>query len=370
MSNNTTSPSNTQVTSNKKGYTNFQLIVHTSDEILNTTFSEPVCVVPGLLPVGLTILGGAPKVGKSFLALQAARAVASGGAMFGESVEQGKVLYIAAEDLPRRLQERMRKQGWTIGANADFVPIGEYKSQIGDLRNGGGRKLAQTIQERNYRLVIIDTLSRAVTGNQNDVEIMTSGLAPLQEMAHKCNSSILVIDHHHKGQSAQDLIADILGSTAKGAMADTIIGLYRDKSSRTATLLTIGREVEEKTIKLQLDRVSCTWRLASDGSLTAEQDELLTAMKKLEKAGVTELATYLNRNKGTVQKQLVTLGEIGKVRQLEDKNWILTPAELCTTQETLATPETQATDATPPDPLPALPPLPVAQSVVWAPSQN
>ena len=49
----------------------------TADEILTAAWPEPVWAIPGLLPVGLTILAGRPKVGKSWLALQIALAVAA-----------------------------------------------------------------------------------------------------------------------------------------------------------------------------------------------------------------------------------------------------------------------------------------------------
>ena len=73
------------------------------------TFTEPKFVVPGYVTEGLVILAGRPKIGKSWLALGLADAVARGGRAFGQlEVEAGDVLYLALEDIPRRLQKRMR----------------------------------------------------------------------------------------------------------------------------------------------------------------------------------------------------------------------------------------------------------------------
>jgi RecA-family ATPase len=59
---------------------------------------------------GLTILAGKGKIGKSWLALGIAIAVASGGYALGSiKVEQGDVLYLALEDNERRLQKRLRQ---------------------------------------------------------------------------------------------------------------------------------------------------------------------------------------------------------------------------------------------------------------------
>jgi replicative DNA helicase len=65
-------------------------------------------VVPGYIAEGLTVLAGRPKLGKSWLALDLAIAVATGGSALGSSrIEQGDVLYLALEDNERRLQKRL-----------------------------------------------------------------------------------------------------------------------------------------------------------------------------------------------------------------------------------------------------------------------
>jgi hypothetical protein len=58
-------------------------------ELLAADFPEPRWAVPGLVPVGLCILAGRPKVGKSWLALQLACAVATDGHFLGEGVNGG-----------------------------------------------------------------------------------------------------------------------------------------------------------------------------------------------------------------------------------------------------------------------------------------
>ncbi len=74
------------------------------DELAEQTFPETLWVVPDLLPEGLTLLAAKPKLGKSWLALGLALAVASGGVALGKvPVNQGAVLYLALEDSPKRL---------------------------------------------------------------------------------------------------------------------------------------------------------------------------------------------------------------------------------------------------------------------------
>ncbi len=293
----------------------FPIDVLTADTILKTDWPEPVWAIPGILPVGLCILAGAPKVGKSWFALQIAQAIASGGMVFGKRIEKGRILYLALEDPPRRLQDRMKKQGWPLGLDAEFMTLGNFADKIGDLRNGGGIKLANQIERRGYRMVAIDTLSRSIQGDQNDVSDMTSWLTPLQETAHDKNTSILLNDHHRKtGGFNQDVIADILGSTAKGAMADTILGLYRERGKPGARLTITGREVEEQTLEIKMDFLTGCWQLDTDAQgLTPQKSGLLDILADLGPSKITEIAEAADRNPGNIYKQLADLEGKGLV---------------------------------------------------------
>lgn len=65
-------------------------------------------VVPGIICEGVTLLGGKPKRGKSWLMLGTALATACGGLALGSiPVEQGDVLGLFLEDNERRLQSRL-----------------------------------------------------------------------------------------------------------------------------------------------------------------------------------------------------------------------------------------------------------------------
>ena len=68
---------------------------------------EPISwLAEGLLAPGLYFLGGSPKVGKSWLALQLCLAVCRGEPFLGFRTRKSEVLYLALEDGPRRLHTR------------------------------------------------------------------------------------------------------------------------------------------------------------------------------------------------------------------------------------------------------------------------
>jgi RecA-family ATPase len=70
---------------------------------------EPSWLLPGLLPAqGLTVLAGRPKVGKYWLALDIALSLAAGREVLGlRPPAEAPTLYIALEDNPRRLKNRL-----------------------------------------------------------------------------------------------------------------------------------------------------------------------------------------------------------------------------------------------------------------------
>src|SRR5262249_20154778 len=78
---------------------------------LNAMRFNPIkYVVPGIIVEGLTLLAAKPKMGKSWMMLHTAIAVASNGFTLGDiHCPEGDVLYCALEDNLRRLQSRMTK---------------------------------------------------------------------------------------------------------------------------------------------------------------------------------------------------------------------------------------------------------------------
>jgi putative DNA primase/helicase len=66
-------------------------VVHTeitAEELFTKDIPEPTWMVPSLIPTGVTLLAGRPKIGKSYLTLGIAIGVASGTAVLGTAVEQ------------------------------------------------------------------------------------------------------------------------------------------------------------------------------------------------------------------------------------------------------------------------------------------
>ena len=64
------------------------------EEIMTTVYKPIEFVVDGLLALGLYILAGAPKVGKSWLALEMCLSIAKEEKVLGLKTSQGTALYL------------------------------------------------------------------------------------------------------------------------------------------------------------------------------------------------------------------------------------------------------------------------------------
>jgi hypothetical protein len=106
---------------------------------------EPIkSVVPGVFVEGLTLFCGKPKIGKSWLLLHAAHAVASGGFTLGLThCLEGDVLYCSLEDNKRRLKSRMRK---LFGSTPRSSRL-KFKIKMPRLAEGGPQMLEEWIKD-------------------------------------------------------------------------------------------------------------------------------------------------------------------------------------------------------------------------------
>jgi hypothetical protein len=236
--------------------------------LLTTELPEPRWAIPDLLPIGLTFISGLPKAGKSWLGLQLAVSLCFGEEIFGIKVEKRKVLYLALEDGPRRLKDRLIAKGITTPGRVTFClewPL---------LEERGIDKLEAAIEKRGYDFIIIDTLSRACGKDQLKANEMVQVLGPLQKLAMKNNLAVVVIDHNSKSREGEPVLK-LYGSIAKGGVADTIYDLTSNRITGKGLLRGVGRDIgnmaDEVQIHLEWDDDVKSWKRVEAQQLAAYQ---------------------------------------------------------------------------------------------------
>jgi hypothetical protein len=178
---------------------------------------------------------GIPGDGKSFLVCELASQTSVGGVVQGTRDEndvvelpQGNVLYFLGDDSPVRINERLLMCGGDL-AKIAFQPEGT-------LPQIGSPEMAALFEQTRPTLCVIDTLQYFVNGaNTNDMCAMTSALQPLQLLARRYNTAVVVIMHVGK-YAAQGNSGD---STSFAIGSYAIAGIFR-------TLWTLGRLKDEE----------------------------------------------------------------------------------------------------------------------------
>jgi predicted ATP-dependent serine protease len=134
----------------------------TARELCEMEFDPIKYVVPGYIAEDLTLLAGKPKLGKSWLVMDIALAVASGGICLGDvRCEHGAVLYLALEDNHRRLQSRIRKLRMLDAMAHKPVPDRLHLATEWPRANEGGIDAIRAWIDAHAgaRLVIVDVLA-------------------------------------------------------------------------------------------------------------------------------------------------------------------------------------------------------------------
>ena len=236
------------------------------ETLMSRPFTPIPFVIHSLLPMGLHILAGAPKVGKSWLALWLCLQVSKGEPVWNFAAEKKKALYLCLEDSENRIQNRLFDI--TEDAPPD-IHFAVCAGQIGDGLESQIKNFVATHPETG--LIVIDTLQKvrrisydnAYASDYRDIGV-------LKELADKLGVAILLV-HHLRKQHDDDPMNMVSGTTGITGAVDSSFVLTKSKrSSNRASLICSGRDIEYRELELEFDSTSHVWQLISDSVETPE----------------------------------------------------------------------------------------------------
>lgn len=223
----------------------------------------PEFIVDGMIPCGMTFLSGAPKIRKSFMALQIASAVATGSPFLSHNTTQCDVAYLDLEGSKSRVSFRAERMSMKIPRNV-FIA----NNITARLADGLVDKLRQLHRARpSIRLIIIDTYSRARgmvrSGGANAYDTDVSLLEPVQRMALEENIAVVFIHHDKKGAGfASDSFERLSGTMGISGSSDCVINLVADgkRFDGKANMEYTPRDAKGGEIKLVFDERFGEWQ--------------------------------------------------------------------------------------------------------------
>ncbi len=293
----------------------------TCGELLDTDFPPPQWIVPDLLVSGLTILAGAPKLGKSWLALALGAAVGIGGAVLGRyRVEKRGALYLALEDPPRRLKDRLEKIGAVHDARLRLYTQWRRGAE-------GNKDLDAYLQENpDAKLILIDTLAGFRGSPQGDDRYSEDyrAASSIKAIADKHDCAIVVI-HHVRKMQAEDPMDLVSGSNGLNGAADSTWILTRARGGADASLFITGRDVEEQTLALRFDSACGSWTVlgnAAEYTQSRERREVLEVVPLEPEARKTkDIVARLGKKAAAVSRLLEKLEAEGLVFSPNHGEW-------------------------------------------------
>lgn len=247
-------------------------------------------VIEGLLPAGLSVIGGKPKVGKSWLALQLGLAVVRGEPFLGFSVAKGQALYLALEDSNQRLQSRLQRLLDKKRCPKGLVTTVEWPR----FDEAGLAALDAYLADHcECKLVIVDVLAKArpmgkANKDLNAYERDYLIASALKKVADKHNVCVLGITHLRKqgGRGdGGDVYERLSGSTGFPAAADVVMVLDRARGGQDAVLHATGRDVETVETLLVQDTQTLAWTSLGPNTGSVTSPDRVKILHALEKHG-------------------------------------------------------------------------------------
>ena len=233
----------------------------TAEDLQNRTYEPTHFLVDELIPEGLHILAGAPKIGKSWLALWLCLCVAQGQALWNFATTQGEALYLSLEDSFQRIQTRL------FDLTEDAPSTLHFAIMADTLKRGLEQQIEQFLTDHPAtKLVVIDTLQR-VRGTGSDSNLYANDyqdIGLLKKLADKRHIAILLI-HHLRKLHDDDPMNMISGSTGLSGAADSTFVLQKNsRLANVASLHCTGRDIPDRTLKLEFGVEDHVWKLLED----------------------------------------------------------------------------------------------------------
>ena len=286
--------------------------------VLDGEQPDPDWLAEPLLEAGTSVaLYSPPKAGKSLLALDVCAGLAAGRPVLGNAAREPlRVLYLDAENTLADLGERLRDMAYTPGDLGDRLIYVSFPTMAPLDSSMGGLDLLTLVEDHHPDIVVLDTLSRFVEGDENEAptyhDLYRYSLVRLKALG----IAVLRLDH-----AGKDMTKGQRGSSAKSADVDAVWRLSPGTGGTVELVRDISRNGHGAD-RVSLARLSGPLRhepvarVAGGMFSTAESPRVEGIIRALDEAGVP--LTYGReqaRQKLTVPVRNDTLTAALKVRR-------------------------------------------------------
>tara|TARA_B100001057_G_scaffold451020_1_gene493615 strand:- start:76 stop:1053 length:978 start_codon:yes stop_codon:yes gene_type:complete len=272
------------------------------DELAAMDIPEPPWLIKDILPLGLTVLGGPKKLGKSYLVIQFAKQI----------VEQGHpVFYFAGEDSYHLHKLRQKQVGLEATSEYQFVAgRKDYFSSPDKFYDN----VSEVLSMYPFKAVFIDVMEHCLKPAQvRDYSYYMNELGRWAKLAQHYEIALVMVTHTGKnaGQNYSDPMDHIIGSTGITSAADWILAMQKSEDGQGATLHSEGKMAAAKTFSL-VKRNGIFYEI--DGlerdrliQRKTAQNEILECIKANSGIKQWQIVEKLNKQKQNVSRDIIKL---------------------------------------------------------------
>ena len=178
-------------------------------------------------PHGLTALVGEAKIGKSIFALELAIAISTGAKIANLGTTKTRTLYI---DMENDLKTVVRDRLWEFACdpkelnNLIYLSYPEFPPFDTEA---GGKALALYVEQHDVGLVIIDTVSRVVSGEENSNDTWNRLYRHTELPLKQRGVAMMRVDH-----TGKDATKGARGGSAKSGDVDRVIRMTSNRNGQ------------------------------------------------------------------------------------------------------------------------------------------
>jgi hypothetical protein len=227
-------------------------LIRFEDIKLDTERSD---LVEGMIPrVGLTVLWGPPKCGKTFWIFDVMMHVALGWKYRGKRVHQGVVVYCAFEGQQGIKKRKVAFEQRHLEEYGETVPfflmpvtmdlVKDHPTLIAAIRKALGDETIPIVA------VVLDTLNRSLRGSESSDEDMSAYVAANDRIREEFNCAMIVVHHCGLNETRPR------GHTALIGALDAQLGCKRDAAGNVVVEVELMKDGEEgEVIASKLEKV-------------------------------------------------------------------------------------------------------------------
>lgn len=226
----------------------------TADELYAGTFAAPEAIIDKLIYPGITLLQGPPKLGKSYLVLQACLSLIEGRPLMNyfSGTRKHNILYVDLEGTKLRANQRLRQLGDQSSQAKNlcfmFRPLAPWPDNL--------KQIEEEIKRRNITLIVLDTLLALMKGpKKQSGNIVGNDYDVIEQIRSICvphNCSAIVVSHSKKNTDGMSATDAGIGSTGISAAVDSLLTLRRVKGG-AVVLDALPRDAEESSHEIRLN---------------------------------------------------------------------------------------------------------------------